>query len=43
MDRLEEAGFATRVQDAANRRALDGLLLADVSTAQELLGLAQPL
>lgn len=29
-------------QDAANRRALDGLLLADISTAQELLGLAQP-
>jgi putative ABC transport system permease protein len=29
-------------QDAANRRALDGLLLADVSTAQELLGLTQP-
>jgi putative ABC transport system permease protein len=29
-------------QDAANRRALDGLLLADISTAQELLGLTQP-
>ncbi len=29
-------------QDAANRRALDGLLLSDVSTAQELLGLTQP-
>ena len=29
-------------QDAANRRALDGLVLADVATAQELLGLAQP-
>lgn len=29
-------------QDAANRRALDGLLLADISTAQELLGMAQP-
>jgi putative ABC transport system permease protein len=29
-------------QDAANRRALDGLALADVSTAQELLGLTQP-
>ena len=29
-------------QDAANRRALDGLLLADIATAQELLGQAQP-
>ena len=29
-------------QDAANRRALDGLMLADVSTAQELLGMTQP-
>jgi len=28
-------------QDAANRRALDGLLLADIATAQELLGRAE--
>ena len=27
-------------QDASNRRALDGLLLADIATAQELLGYA---
>lgn len=28
-------------QDAANRRALDGLLLADIATAQEVLGRAE--
>jgi putative ABC transport system permease protein len=43
-DRLVTVTIASVLtpQDAANRRALDGLLLADVSTAQELLGMAQP-
>ena len=29
-------------QDAGNRRALDGVLLTDIATAQELLGMTQP-
>ena len=43
-DRLASTTIASILtpQDAANRRALDGLLLADVSTAQELMGQAQP-
>ena len=42
-DRFESvtiAGIMAQA-DAANRRALEGVLLADVSTAQELLGLAK--